>query len=90
MQASVRRAAGKTRIASRLRDAEVAAGGEPPRIHSIDDYFVTARPPCASWYAWLMRMLAVCVVWLMRMLAVCRKYWSDFCHSVCEVLCSTV
>ena len=38
-------AAGKTRIASRLRDAEVTAGGEPPRIHSIDDYFVTARPP---------------------------------------------
>lgn len=45
MRANVRRAAGKTRIASRLRDAEVAAGGEPPRIHSIDDYFVTARAP---------------------------------------------
>ncbi|KAK9845715.1 hypothetical protein WJX81_000397 [Elliptochloris bilobata] len=32
---------GKTRISGRLRDAEVAVGGEPPRIHSIDDYFVT-------------------------------------------------
>ena len=32
---------GKSHAARRLRDAEVAAGGDAPRIHSIDDYFVT-------------------------------------------------
>ncbi|EIE20725.1 hypothetical protein COCSUDRAFT_57289 [Coccomyxa subellipsoidea C-169] len=32
---------GKSLIARRLRDAEVAAGGSAPRIHCIDDYFVT-------------------------------------------------
>ncbi len=34
---------GKSLIARRLRDAEVAAGGSAPRIHCIDDYFVTVR-----------------------------------------------
>ena len=32
---------GKSYLARKLRDAEVAAGGEAPRIHSIDDYFIT-------------------------------------------------
>lgn len=32
---------GKSLIARRLRDAEVATGNAAPRIHSIDDYFVT-------------------------------------------------
>ena len=32
---------GKSHLARKLRDAEVAAGGEAPRIHSIDDYFIT-------------------------------------------------
>ena len=32
---------GKSHIARKLRDAEVAAGREAPRIHSIDDYFIT-------------------------------------------------
>ncbi|CAK0770761.1 hypothetical protein CVIRNUC_003799 [Coccomyxa viridis] len=32
---------GKSHLARLLRDAEVAAGGEAPRIHSIDDYFIT-------------------------------------------------
>lgn len=32
---------GKSHVARKLRDAEVAAGGEAPRIHSIDDYFIT-------------------------------------------------
>ncbi|CAL8468069.1 g7608 [Coccomyxa elongata] len=32
---------GKSLIARRLRDAEVEAGGSGPRIHCIDDYFVT-------------------------------------------------
>lgn len=36
---------GKSLIARRLRDAEVDAGGSAPRIHCIDDYFVTARLP---------------------------------------------
>lgn len=36
---------GKSFIARRLRDAEVEAGGSGPRIHCIDDYFVTARIP---------------------------------------------
>ena len=34
---------GKSHLARLLRDAEVAAGGEAPRIHSIDDYFITVR-----------------------------------------------
>lgn len=32
---------GKSYLARKLRDTEVAAGGEAPRIHSIDDYFIT-------------------------------------------------
>ena len=32
---------GKTHIAKKLRDVEVENGGEPPRIHALDDYFVT-------------------------------------------------
>ena len=32
---------GKSHLARLLRDAEVAAGGQAPRIHSIDDYFIT-------------------------------------------------
>lgn len=37
---------GKSHLARKLRDAEVAAGGEAPRIHSIDDYFITV-----SWHS---------------------------------------
>jgi hypothetical protein len=32
---------GKSHAARRLRDTELAAGAPAPRIHSIDDYFVT-------------------------------------------------
>lgn len=32
---------GKSHIAKKLREIEAEQGGEPPRIHSIDDYFVT-------------------------------------------------
>ena len=35
---------GKSAVARKLRELEVGAGGEPPRVHSIDDYFVTVRP----------------------------------------------
>jgi YLP motif-containing protein 1 len=34
---------GKTHIAKKLRELEVENGGEPPRIHAIDDYFMTVR-----------------------------------------------
>ena len=37
---------GKSYVARKLRDAEVAAGGEAPRVHSIDDYFITVS--CSS------------------------------------------
>ena len=32
---------GKTRVAQALRDVEVENGGEAPKIHSLDDYFMT-------------------------------------------------
>ena len=32
---------GKSYAASRMREIEVEEGGSAPRIHSIDDYFVT-------------------------------------------------
>ncbi len=32
---------GKSAVAKRIRDAEVEAGGEPPRTFSIDEYFIT-------------------------------------------------
>jgi Mrp family chromosome partitioning ATPase len=32
---------GKSLVAQRLREAEAAAGDATPRVHSIDDYFVT-------------------------------------------------
>jgi len=32
---------GKTRVAQALRDAEVECGGAAPKIHSLDDYFMT-------------------------------------------------
>ena len=32
---------GKTRVARALRDAEVDAGAEPPKVHCLDDYFMT-------------------------------------------------
>ena len=35
---------GKTFIAKALRDLEVSHGGEAPRIHALDDYFVTVSP----------------------------------------------
>jgi len=31
---------GKSYLAKKLRDTEVEEGGEPPRVHAIDDYFV--------------------------------------------------
>jgi hypothetical protein len=34
---------GKSRVAKLIREREVAAGGDPPRILSIDDYFMTVR-----------------------------------------------
>lgn len=44
---------GKSLIARRLRDAEVAARGSAPRIHCIDDYFVTVRTFFFLWFhAW--------------------------------------
>lgn len=32
---------GKSYIAKMLRDLEVKNGGDAPRIHSMDDYFMT-------------------------------------------------
>ncbi len=37
---------GKSFLTRKLRDAEAAAGGEAPRIHSIDDYFITVSCSC--------------------------------------------
>ena len=31
---------GKSAAARKLREVELAHGGEPPRVHSIDDYFL--------------------------------------------------
>ena len=36
---------GKSAAARKLREVELAHGGEAPRVHSIDDYFVTVRLP---------------------------------------------
>lgn len=36
---------GKSHIAKRIREVEGEQGGEPPRIHSLDDYFVTVSFP---------------------------------------------
>ena len=35
---------GKTHIAKKLKDLEAELGGENPRIHALDDYFMTVRP----------------------------------------------
>ena len=32
---------GKTLLSKSLREVEEREGGEPPRIHSLDDYFCT-------------------------------------------------
>ena len=34
---------GKSAAARKLRELELMAGGDAPRVHSIDDYFVTVR-----------------------------------------------
>ncbi len=47
---------GKSHIARKLRDAEVAAGGEAPRIHSIDDYFITVSGGQPDTLFWLLSM----------------------------------
>ena len=39
---------GKTFIAKALRELEVGHGGEAPRIHALDDYFVTVSPSLLS------------------------------------------
>ena len=39
---------GKSHVARLIRDKEVAAGGEPPRILSLDDYFMTVG--CLLWH----------------------------------------
>lgn len=36
---------GKSHIAKKLKELEVENGGEAPRIHALDDYFVTVGPP---------------------------------------------
>ena len=41
---------GKSHVARLMRDKEVAAGGEPPRILSLDDYFMTVGLlRCLKW-----------------------------------------
>lgn len=49
---------GKSYLARKLRDAELAAGREAPRIHSIDDYFVTVSRSCVMIHDVLGRPLA--------------------------------
>jgi pantothenate kinase-related protein Tda10 len=36
---------GKSTVAKRIREVEVEHGGEPPRLHALDDYFVTVGLP---------------------------------------------
>lgn len=36
---------GKSHVARLMREREAAAGGDPPRIMSLDDYFMTVRAP---------------------------------------------
>ena len=34
---------GKSHLAKKMKAVEVEQGGDAPRIHAIDDYFVTVR-----------------------------------------------
>lgn len=44
---------GKSHVARLVREREVAAGGQPPRILSLDDYFVTVSKGRACLGGWL-------------------------------------
>jgi YLP motif-containing protein 1 len=35
---------GKSHLAKKIKELEVEQGGQPPRVHSIDDYFMTVSP----------------------------------------------
>jgi len=48
---------GKTHIAKKLREVELENGGEAPRIHALDDYFVTVPPPPPSFTNPLLNLL---------------------------------
>ena len=37
---------GKSHLAKKIKEVEVEQGGQAPRIHSIDDYFMTVSGPC--------------------------------------------
>lgn len=60
---SVCAGSGKSSIARRIREAEVAAGGEAPRIHSIDEYFMQVRLVCWSFlHPWHPSSLTPCMI----------------------------
>lgn len=49
---------GKSYLAKMLRDIEVENGGDAPRIHSMDDYFMTEVEKVCSWF-----LSHVCFPW---------------------------
>jgi len=57
---------GKSFLAKKMRDVEVEEGGEPPRVHAIDDYFIAVclcvRPiTCVRVYVWVCTCVYVCM-----------------------------
>lgn len=44
---------GKSYLAKMLRDLEVENGGDAPRIHSMDDYFMTEVEKVVEHSCWL-------------------------------------
>jgi pantothenate kinase-related protein Tda10 len=44
---------GKSYLAKMLRDLEVENGGDAPRIHSMDDYFMTEVEKVVEYSYWI-------------------------------------
>lgn len=57
---------GKSYLAKMLRDLEVENGGDAPRIHSMDDYFMTEVEKvrkCNSFILFLISIIILSYMW---------------------------
>lgn len=69
---------GKTYLAKMLRDLEVENGGDAPRIHSMDDYFMTEVEKVVEYMAlYFWPAFLSCHIWDFNWL--CCNFWWMLC-----------
>lgn len=66
---------GKSVIAKKFRDMEVQHGGEAPRLHALDDYFITVFPDLTTQSSSIVFVITVAVEYILCCVSLMQAGW---------------